>query len=624
MARVTVWLGAGLLTTGVSAAVLAGAGAANADTADGSPDPASQATSADAGAESTTTTSPDHRPSETVGTPAGKKTEAGRRPGSRRGDAAQHRSTRTAHRDERSATAPAADPADPSPTATLGRHAVKTPTTPDLPSVNEADGADAHVVHVDVPPTTAVTPQTAVTALRDQLAAIRRDVDQRLTSLVPEHRSAATATIPTPTGPTADAADPPAPVQPPGKIPIIGDIIGPFQPDYPPVVRAVGSAVFNLIGALVQTVDGPPTVPPELRDKIQVSSSTLVVSPRNELDADWYFPTTGQPERLIYLQHGILASGPMYSYTAAYLAERTNSVVVVTTITSNPFADNGMWLGGDNMHNAVAQLFLDDNRQALNTSLSEATLKAGRQELTVPKDFVLVGHSLGGGFAPGVAGHYAEGLVARRADNQDGEDTANHLAGVVMLDAVPFYPIMPNAMGRLQQLEDDTGDPNDYVPVYEIGAPLNYLNAFSSVNDELTIARPGKFNGVVVNGGVHMDGMLGGNPLIQAAAYLVAGIPQPQNPPGVQLMMAGWINDMFAEKIDPVTGRCLADCEGQYAEPGGTITIPTDEGDLTAVVIDSGDLPGTARAGTDYFQPRDVASTGLPLWWRPVSLPRSA
>ncbi len=55
----------------------------------------------------------------------------------------------------------------------------------------------------------------------------------------------------------------------------------------------------------------------------------------------------------------------------------------------------------------------------------------------MPTEFVLVGHSLGGGFAPGVAGHYAAGLVARRAD---GQDAPNDLAGAVMLDAVPFSP----------------------------------------------------------------------------------------------------------------------------------------------------------------------------------------
>ena len=73
------------------------------------------------------------------------------------------------------------------------------------------------------------------------------------------------------------------------------------------------------------------------------------------MPADWYYPDTEQPPaRLIYLQHGFLASGPMYSYTAAYLAEGTNSIVVAPSLTSNPFAEDAFWLGGDGMHRAVA------------------------------------------------------------------------------------------------------------------------------------------------------------------------------------------------------------------------------------------------------------------------------
>lgn len=361
---------------------------------------------------------------------------------------------------------------------------------------------------------------------------------------------------------------------------------------YPPLVKVVGSAVFNAIGGLMQTVDGPPAVPSALRDSVAVSSSTLVVSPGHEVAADWYFPTQGEPQRLIYLQHGFIATGPMYSYTASYLAERTNSVVVVTTVTSNPFADGGMWLGGDNMHRAVAQLFLDPDRAALNAGMTTASLKAGHEIATVPKQFVLVGHSLGGGFAPGVAGYYAEGLVARRAD---GQDAPNDLAGVVLLDGVPPSGSLPNAMDRLQQLEN-SGDPADYVPVYELGAPWNLFNSVSTVNDDLSVARPGQFIGVVVDGGVHMDSMLGGNPLIQGAAYLVAGIPQPQNPEAVQWLMAGWINDMFDGNIDPATGRCLTDCDGTYGSAGQTVDIDGDRGDATAVVIDSGSRPAAIPA----------------------------
>ncbi len=524
MAQVSVWLGAGVLTAGVSAALLAGASAANADS------------------ESSSTTGPAKTSAVAGDTKSNAGASSDHRPGAQR-------------------------------TSRASTHVTS-----------------AKATGTEKKPVVRLSPQTA------------RDIS----TAAPTPGEPTTQSSRAATSLTRQAA---AAEQTP-TIPIIGDVLGPFQPDYPPLVRAVGSAIFNLIGAVVQATDGPPLVPAELRDSVQVSSSTLVVAPGNEVAADWYFPTDGsQPQRLIYLQHGILASGPMYSYTAAYLAQRTNSVVVVTTITSNPFADDGMWLGGDNMHNAVAQLFLDDDHAALNASLTTATLKAGATTVTVPDEFVLVGHSLGGGFAPGVAGHYAEGLVARRADALNESDEANHLAGVVILDAVPFSPILPNALDRMDALEaSNNGDPADYIPVYEIGAPLNYLNSLSAVNQELTDARPGKFNGVVVNGGVHMDSMLGGNLLIQASAYLVAGVPQPQNPPAVQLLMAGWVNDMFDGTIDPTTGRCLgADCAGQYADPGETIYISTDSGEASAVVIDSGSLPGT-----DRFQPIDAASIVLP------------
>ncbi len=109
------------------------------------------------------------------------------------------------------------------------------------------------------------------------------------------------------------------------------------------------------------------------------------------------------------------------------------------------------------------------------------------------------------------------------------------------------------------ELEASNGgnDPADYaMPIYELGAPSNAFNSTSTVNARSRRRQARKFNGVVVDGGVHMDSMLGGNPLIQVAAYLVAGIPQPQNPPAVQWLMAGWVNDMFEGNIDPATGRC--------------------------------------------------------------------
>lgn len=553
------WVGAGALTAGVSAALLAGAASAGADT-DGGSDPGPAKTSSASAEKASGTTS-------SVRTRAKPRVKHSGRPAT---TATTATTAATASR-LRSSVEDAVD-------KTAGRTVAKA-------KVEKAKGVPASRHR---PP-----------ALRSQA---RTQTDERPTPQTKkvEERRASTVDAPTVDAPavdspavdssTVDARDPLAAISQLASR----------------VSETVGSVVFNTIGAVIQAADGPPVVPLGLRDSVEVSSSTLVVSPGNEVASDWYFPTDGEPDRLIYLQHGFIATGPMYSYTASYLADRTNSVVVVTTVTSNPYAEGGMWLGGDNMHKAVAELFLDSDRDALNASLTTASLKAGREPYLVPQQFVLVGHSLGGGFAPGVAGYYAEGLVTRRAD---GQDAPNDLAGVVLLDGVPPSGTLPNAMERLAQLEASNGnDPADYVPVYEIGAPSNAFNSTSTVNEDLSAARPGKFNGVVVDGGVHMDSMLGGNPLIQAAAYLVAGIPQPQNPPAVQWLMAGWVNDMFDGNIDPTTGRCLSDCHGIYAEPGDALDIDGDRGDATAEVIDSGPPPNETLWNAIRFIPSPATS----------------
>lgn len=567
------WVGAGVLTAGVSAALLAGAGTASAE-ADSSGDSHSGPAKT-----STSSAKPDRA------APAGSRhvTPHLKRP-DRPARSAAPRVRRTVERE--------AVRKDPIEKDAVGKAKAATPDD------SESDALPAATKQTPLRPLStqrsavrkqlrdALAPLTADRAQNDQPAS---DVRNPLTA-ISEVPKTISATAPSGSGVTASSS---------AQLP---DLIGSGLQS---VVDAVGSVLFNAVGGVIQAVDGPPTVPPGLRDSVEVSSSTLVVSPGYEVPADWYFPTHGQPDRLIYLQHGFIATGPMYSYTASYLAERTNSVVVVTTVTSNPYTAGGMWLGGDNMHQAIAELFLDPDRKALNASMTTASLKAGQESFTVPERFVLVGHSLGGGFAPGVAGYYAEGLVARRAE---GQDAPNDLAGVVLLDGVPPSGSLPAAMDRLHQLEASNGnDPADYVPVYEIGAPLNAFNSTSKVNDELSAARPGTFVGVVVNGGVHMDSMLGGNPLIQAAAYLVAGIPQPQNPPAVQRLMAGWVNDMFEGNIDPVTGRCLSDCNGTYGDAGQTVDIDAGAGNATAVVIDSGTLPHESDWSAIEFVPVDAS-----------------
>jgi hypothetical protein len=330
----------------------------------------------------------------------------------------------------------------------------------------------------------------------------------------------------------------------------------------PSLVGLISSPVFNVLSTAERLVNGPPTVPPN--STVTVRSSTLDIGSGLVVPADWYYPAGDKPPtRMILLQHGFLAIGPMYSYTAANLAERTNSIVVTPTLTSNPLADGALWLGGAGMHEAIANLFVG-NRDALTASAVAAgyadQYHLDPAQAALPRQFALAGHSLGGALVSGVAGYLADNGAA--AD----------LVGVILLDGVPTGDQLPGALVKLKAYEAKTGR---FIPVREIGAPLNIWNAPSNANEALSAARPDRYVGVVLDGGVHMDSMQGGNPLIQFVAYVAAGFPQKQNPPAVQELSVTWLNQWFTGRTDI----------GDDLVPGSTITIDTPQGPASAVVI---------------------------------------
>ncbi len=266
--------------------------------------------------------------------------------------------------------------------------------------------------------------------------------------------------------------------------------------DVPPVISAIGTAVFGLISLAESVFEGPPKALPG--SGVTVKRSTLKIGDQ-EVPADWYFPDTYDPEsatppeRIIYLQHGFVARGVFYDYTASYLAKETNSVVVAPTLTSNIFATDGMWLGGEQMHRAVADLFLDDN-PALLTSAQDA----GYGQAALPQNVVLVGHSLGGGLVIDVARMMA-------ADETGSDPPSSYkLAGVVMLDGVSFTDPVPI-------LEDIP----DGIPVYNLSATPYFWNLFGTMDHALAQVRGDEFHGAQLLFGLHSDAMIGGNPLVQ-------------------------------------------------------------------------------------------------------------
>lgn len=324
------------------------------------------------------------------------------------------------------------------------------------------------------------------------------------------------------------------------------------------LLNVVGSVVVNLLIGVVHLVDGPPVLPAGSTVTVRTGSLKLPVGKGRTVAADWYFPeTVNDSTRLVYLQHGFLASGPMYSYTAAKLAERTDSIVVAPSLSSNFFAPDAAWVGGSTMHRAVAELFVGD-RAALNES---ATAAAG-YELTLPTKFVLVGHSAGGTLVTSAAGFMA--------DNGAVDD----LMGIVMLDGVEpsGSRLVSDALAKL------TGDADR--PIYLISSQRYFWSRGGDMADKLTLARPGRFTGVGLEGGLHIDYMTGGNTLLQLAQYVVGGFSQPRNVYAASSITAGWVNDLFDGTRD-----------GLYGDARQSIPIETPAGTATAVVLPLGNPP---------------------------------
>lgn len=326
------------------------------------------------------------------------------------------------------------------------------------------------------------------------------------------------------------------------------------------LLSVVGTVIFTIYSAAIRVLGGPPLLPWGSTVTVRSSSLRIDCGDGYDVPADWYVPAGDVPTRLIYLQHGFLASGAFYSYTAARLAEATHSIVVATSVTSNFLACDGCWVGGSPLHKAVAGLFVDGNAALAQSALAAGyagTLLDGVQKVA------LVGHSAGGGLAAGAAGYMTQNGAFDR------------LAGVVLLDGVGFGDVTPAALAKL---------PTDF-PIYNLAGRSYYWNLSGTSNTSLEQWRPGRFNGVQLVGGSHSDTMLGGNPLIQAALNIVTGWSKVANVKAAEKISAGWLNDMFAGAPPSESGF--------YGAPGDTLTVATSRGTATAIV-----LPGPAERQT--------------------------
>lgn len=439
-------------------------------------------------------------------------------------------------------------------------------------------------------PTSMTAPVPMTNGSHAQGTASQRDVasvaavDAKVASTPPPRQPAATTAVPA----TATRGDSAMASTPPTSTPLGRDtalaptLASSLQHSSPAVVTAAvrqvaavlpapavpaGPTLINLIGTLFFTVEeaftnlliGPPTVAPGSNVTVGISTLKIPCGDGYTATTDWYFPTNDpSPQRLIYFQHGFASPAALYDVTATQLAQQNDAIVVAPTITGNLFACDGCQLAGDQMHAAVAQLFLEPDRQALLASARAA----GFTGTALPQRFVLAGHSEGGGLAAGTAGYFEE-----FAPN---DETRHELAGVLLFDSAGVGTVLSRA---LQQIPTD-------IPVLNIAAPPSFFDEFGDPSADLEAARPGQFNGVQLVGGDHSDAFRTSNPFVQFVVSLLTGPSQPQNVQAVQVLAKGWINDMYADAVyDPATRT------GVYGAPGSTLDISTNAGTAQAYVL---------------------------------------
>ncbi|MCG7595058.1 alpha/beta hydrolase [Mycobacterium sp. PSTR-4-N] len=287
------------------------------------------------------------------------------------------------------------------------------------------------------------------------------------------------------------------------------------QPTLLDVLNTIGKKFYDFYTDTMQFFAGPVRAP--FGSSVRVESSTLTIGGHKDVPADWYFPDTDTPAGLIYLQHGFLANASFYSATAAYLAEKTDSIVVVPSLTWNPFDVENYPLEWPSTGRAIAALFAGD-RAALT-----ASARAAGYDGVLPTKVVLAGHSAGGGLVAMVGRYMVE------------TGNADDLAGLIMFDGV----------GTLSFMGQDIAAIPTSIPVYNIAAGPSSWNWYGDTNRKLRSVRPGMFTGVTFRDGSHADGMQTTAPIVQYFAYLAMGHSSPLDVLANKVLAAGWINDML-------------------------------------------------------------------------------
>lgn len=310
--------------------------------------------------------------------------------------------------------------------------------------------------------------------------------------------------------------------------------------------RMLLSIALTTVAVAGQLDDAPP-VDAAVAVRSATANLVLPCGTSTTVLADWYFPAVTSPTGVVWVQHGFTRSRTNIAALARSIAATTSAIVVAPSISSNFLSLNGCWINGSSMHRAVARMF-GDQFSALQASATSAARTAGAGRVTLPRRFVLTGHSAGGNLATAAAGE-----TTRLTSG--GASVAVNLAGVVMYDGVDSGGAIRTGLSRLVGAFDR--------PVWTIAAPDSSCNASGSGTDALVAARPGRFVGVLVTQGSHNDA--------EGTASTGCGTVLARNVAALRTLASDWIGALLAGT--PTSARLATTSSGTVSPVGDASVI---------------------------------------------------
>lgn len=198
-----------------------------------------------------------------------------------------------------------------------------------------------------------------------------------------------------------------------------------------------------------------------------------------DVSVDWYVPVEAEPHALVYVQHGFLGTKRQMRDLALAFAREGYLVMVPTLSSFLPTC-------GVRSAGLLHDLATSGTDGRLRESLERAT---GHNSL--PRDVIVVGHSIGAAAVTFVAGQHPVNSVVRLIIHMDAVETTNGLLATA--------------------LQQGAGDENHVdAPILQLTAPASPLNADNSGPRVVGTFRAGGsyadgIDGAVVVTGTHCD-----------------------------------------------------------------------------------------------------------------------